>query len=94
MTYQWVSHGDNDACLCKRCYLGPYVLEVKENGWTTSDQPTFLFTVFTWNDKAKRYSPFFKDKTVTITQDKAKAHAEDWYGENIIFEELALGTKS
>ena len=94
MNYQWVNCGDQDEKLHKRCYLGPHMLEIKEVGWTTSDQPIFLFCFWQWDSEKKCYAKTVNSEKSIMSQKKAKEFAEDYYGENVIFEEIALGTES
>lgn len=88
MRYRWESVGDQDKCVRKVCMLGVYLLEHVEDHWR-GHKMMMVSRIWFWNkdhyDLVEELAP------VEYERDKSYTNAEDWYGENVLFEKLFLG---
>lgn len=100
VNYKWESVGDQDECIRKVCYLGPYLLEHVERGWDTilthpgltDDKLMMSSYVYLWNDKEKIPDRIAELPEVEYKRDESYKCLEDWYALNVLAEELFMGT--
>lgn len=92
MRYTWENVGDQDECIRKICYLGPYLLEHVEDHWD-EDALMMASRVWLWDDKEK--CPNIIKELPIVKYKKTKSHQclENWYAMNVLAEELLLGVK-
>lgn len=99
MQYVWESVGDQDECIRKVCYLGPYLLEHVEYGWETiltnpklkDDRLMMSSNVYLWNDKEKIPDLIVELPITEYKRDESLKCLEDWYALNVLAEELFTG---
>lgn len=99
MQYVWEDVGDQDGCIRKICYLGPYLLEHVESEWQTviATQPSEVLmmasNVYLWNDKTKLPDLIAELPLIEYEKDQSYKCLEDWYGANVLFEKLFMGVE-
>ena len=99
MHYKWESVGDQDACIRKVCYLGPYLLEHVEHGWEQVSSPKRIVKerlmmasyIYLWNDKTKFPDRIAELDLIEYKRDESIKLLEDWYALNVLSEELFTG---
>ena len=102
MYYKWECVGDQDECTRKICYLGPYLLEHVEDSWINKGQDKhgnmihqmmMASRVWLWNDKEKVPDLVAELPLIEYNWKQSVKVLEDWYGANVLFEELFTGQK-
>lgn len=91
MNYVWESVGDQDACLRKVCYLGPYLLEHVEEGLARGGGFVMASYVYLWNDQSKIPELIAELPATTYVPKESYRVLEDWYALNVLSEELFTG---
>lgn len=91
MHYTWLNvHGqdeDPDACITKICHLGPYMLELTEDGWD-DDTLIMAFNVYRWNDLTKEWDDIDTNlKPKEYNRKTSHTILEDWYACNVLIED-------
>lgn len=93
MTYKWESVGNQDECIRKICYLGPYMLEHVEDHWD-EDILMMASNIWLWNDKDKVPELVAELSLNKYVHNKSHKDLEDWYALNILSEQLFFGVKN
>lgn len=97
MQYKWEAVGDQDEQTRKVCYLGPYLLEHVEDSWLSRGEDRYGETihimmmasrVYLWDDKNKIPDLIQELELVEYKQNESCKVLEDWYGANVLFDEL------
>lgn len=95
--YKWESVGDQDKCVRKVCYLGTYLLEHVEAGWSKSENgESHMYMeniVYRWSDENQIPELLVRLKGMTrYEKGESTKILEDWYAMNVLAEQLLTGS--
>ena len=95
MKYTWLHIGDQERCLHQACFLGIYMLEIIENGWTRDDRLMLKCRAKIWCASEESYvnikQPMPKVSPSKTGMKKGRRLMENWYAEYVILPTLVMG---
>lgn len=90
MHYIWENVGNQDECIRKLCYLGPYLLEHVEEEWDNG-KLMMASRIYLWDDENKIPDLIKELPLIEYKNGESLKGLEDWYACNVLLEELMLG---
>lgn len=99
MEYKWESVGDQNECIRKVCYLGPYLLEHVEDHWKEifrrdgSKRNALMMAshIYLWDDENKIPELIKTLEPIEYESGESWKPLEDWYAMNVLVEKLFTG---